>query len=95
MHALRRVSVSSGAAAPLGCVVFFASVEIAVCTPCTQGFLHSQCLGVSLLVVCFTHCQSVLCTGIKTANLLFSSVQKHLFVFISRNIMLDNIALRY
>ena len=30
---------------PAGCVVFFASVEIAVCTPCAQGFLRSQGLG--------------------------------------------------
>ena len=31
------VSLSRGVAAPLGCVIFFASVEIAVCTPCAQG----------------------------------------------------------
>ena len=30
-------SLSRGVAAPLGCVIFFASVEIAVCTPCAQG----------------------------------------------------------
>ena len=29
-----------GVAAPLGCVIFFDSVEIATCMPCTQGFPH-------------------------------------------------------
>ena len=29
-----------GVAAPLGCVIFFASAEIAVCTSCAQGFLY-------------------------------------------------------
>ena len=33
-------SLSRGAAAPLGCVIFFASAEIAVCTSCAQGFLR-------------------------------------------------------
>ena len=31
---------SEGAAAPLGCVIFSVSVEIAVCTSCAQGFLR-------------------------------------------------------
>ena len=31
---------SEGVAAPLGCVIFFASAEIAVCTSCAQGFPH-------------------------------------------------------
>ena len=30
----------AGVAAPLGCVIFFTSVEIAACTPCVQGFPH-------------------------------------------------------
>ena len=30
---------SEGVAAPLGCVIFFASAEIAACTPCAQSFL--------------------------------------------------------
>ena len=30
-------SLSRGVAAPLGCVIFFASAEIAVSTPCAQG----------------------------------------------------------
>ena len=34
------VSLSRGVAAPLGCVIFFDSVEIATCMPCTQGFPH-------------------------------------------------------
>ena len=29
---------SSGVAAPLGCVIFFASAEVAACTPCAQCF---------------------------------------------------------
>ena len=33
-------SLLRGAAAPLGCVIFFASAEIAVCTSCAQGFLR-------------------------------------------------------
>ena len=35
---LRRVSASSGTAAPLGCVIFFASAEVVACTPCAQCF---------------------------------------------------------
>ena len=34
---LWRVSASSGVAAPLGCVIFSVSVEIAACMPCAQG----------------------------------------------------------
>ena len=33
------VSLFRGAAAPLGCVIFSVSVEIAACTPCAQCFL--------------------------------------------------------
>ena len=33
-------SLSRGVAAPLGCVIFFTSAEIAVCTSCAQGFLR-------------------------------------------------------
>ena len=36
------VSLFRGVAAPLGCVIFFASAEIAVCTSCAQGFLRVQ-----------------------------------------------------
>ena len=32
------VSLSRGVAAPLGCVIFFASAEVAACTPCAQCF---------------------------------------------------------
>ena len=32
-------SLSRGVAAPLGCVIFFASAEVAACTPCAQSFL--------------------------------------------------------
>ena len=34
------MSAPEGVAAPLGCVIFFASAEIAVCTSCAQGFLR-------------------------------------------------------
>ena len=34
------VSLFRGVAAPLGCVIFFAFVEIAACTPCVQCFPH-------------------------------------------------------
>ena len=34
------VSLSRGVAAPLGCVIFFASVEIAACTPCSRCFFR-------------------------------------------------------
>ena len=34
-----------GVAAPLGCVIFFASAEIAVCTSCAQGFLRVRGMG--------------------------------------------------
>ena len=33
------VSLFRGVAAPLGCVIFFAFVEVAACTPCAQSFL--------------------------------------------------------
>ena len=36
---------SEGVAAPLGCVIFFASAEIAVCTSCAQGFLRVRDMG--------------------------------------------------
>ena len=39
------VSLSRGVAAPLGCVIFFASAEIAVCTSCAQGFLRVRGRG--------------------------------------------------
>ena len=39
------VSLFRGVAAPLGCVIFFASAEIAVCTSCAQGFLRVRGMG--------------------------------------------------
>ena len=36
---------SEGVAAPLGCVIFFASVEIVACTPCAQNFLSVRDMG--------------------------------------------------
>ena len=38
-------SLFRGVAAPLGCVIFFASAEIAVCTSCAQGFLRVRGMG--------------------------------------------------
>ena len=38
-------SLFRGVAAPLGCVIFFAFVEIAVCTSCAQGFLRVRDMG--------------------------------------------------
>ena len=35
-------SLSRGVAAPLGCVIFFAFVEIAACMPCAQSFPRVQ-----------------------------------------------------
>ena len=35
-------SLFRGVAAPLGCVIFFAFVEIAACTPCAQSFPRVQ-----------------------------------------------------
>ena len=39
------VSLFRGVAAPLGCVIFFASAEIAVCTSCAQSFLRVRGMG--------------------------------------------------
>ena len=38
-------SLSRGAAAPLGCVIFFASVEIGICTSGAHGFLRVRSRG--------------------------------------------------
>ena len=42
---LQRASASSGVAAPLGCVIFFASVEIGICTSGAHGFLRVRGRG--------------------------------------------------
>ena len=50
-------SLSRGAAAPLGCVIFSVSVEIATCMPCAQGLSVCARRGVvSLLSARFTCC---------------------------------------
>ena len=51
-------SLSRGVAAPLGCVIFFASAEIAVCTSCAQGFLRVRGEG-------WYHCPCALCALLK------------------------------
>ena len=43
-------------AAPLGCVIFFASAEIAVCTSCAQAFCVCEAWVVSLPSARFTCC---------------------------------------
>ena len=54
---LWRVSASSGVAAPLGCVIFSVSVEIAACMPCAQGLSVCARRGVvSLPSARFTCC---------------------------------------
>ena len=47
-------SLSQGVAAPLGCVIFFASAEIAVFTLCAQGFPRVRGIGgiITLGVLC-------------------------------------------
>ena len=48
---------SEGVAAPLGCVIFSVSVEIAACMPCAQGLSVCARRGVvSLPLVRFTCC---------------------------------------
>ena len=47
---------SAGVAAPLGCVIFFASAEIAVCTSCAQAFCVCEAWVVSLPSARFTCC---------------------------------------
>ena len=50
-------SLSRGAAAPLGCVIFSVSVEIAACMPCAQGLSVCARRGVvSLPSARFTCC---------------------------------------
>ena len=51
------VSLFRGVAAPLGCVIFFTSVEIAACMPCAQGLSVCARRGVvSLPSARFTCC---------------------------------------
>ena len=50
-------SLFRGVAAPLGCVIFFASAEIAACTPCAQGLSVCARRGVvSLPSACSSCC---------------------------------------
>ena len=50
-------SLSRGVAAPLGCVIFFASAEVAACMPCAQGLSVCARRGVvSLPSARFTCC---------------------------------------
>ena len=49
-------SLSRGVAAPLGCVIFFTSVEIAACMPCAQGLSVCARRGVVSLWKCQEMC---------------------------------------
>ena len=69
---------SAGVAAPLGCVIFFASAEIAVSTPCAQGLSVCARQGVvSLPSVRFACCRNAGRPLVKKAHLPFSEVDGH------------------
>ena len=62
-------SLFRGVAAPLGCVIFFASAEIAACTPCAQGLSVCARRGVvSLPSERFTRFGNPAWPGGRTAN---------------------------
>ena len=68
-------SLSRGVAAPLGCVIFSVSVEIAACMPCAQGLSVCARRGVvSLPSARFTCCRNAGRPLVKTAHLPFSEV---------------------
>ena len=70
------VSLSRGVAAPLGCVIFFAFVEIAACTPCTHGLSACARRGVvSLPSVHFACSRNAGRPLVKTVHLPFSEVR--------------------
>ena len=63
-------SLSRGVAAPLGCVIFSVSVEIAACMPCAQGLSVCARRGVvSLPSACSTCSRNAGWPLAKTANL--------------------------
>ena len=67
---------SEGVAAPLGCVIFSVSVEIATCMPCAQGLSVCARRGVvSLPSARFTCCWNAGRPLVKTAHLPFSEVR--------------------
>ena len=59
---------SEGVAAPLGCVIFFASAEIAVCTSCAQGFLRVRGMGGITTLGAFRTFTNIPGPGIRTAS---------------------------
>ena len=66
-------SLSRGVAAPLGCVIFFASAEVAACMPCAQGLSVCARRGVVLLLpACSACCRNAGWPLAKAANLPFS-----------------------
>ena len=68
-------SLFRGVAALLGCVIFFAFVEIAACTPCTHGLSACARRGVvSLPSVHFACSRNAGRPLVKKANLPFSEV---------------------
>ena len=69
-------SLSRGVAAPLGCVIFSVSVEIAACMPCAQGLSVCARRGVvSLPSACFACSRNAGRPLVKTAHLPFSEVR--------------------
>ena len=69
-------SLFRGVAAPLGCVIFSVSVEIAACMPCAQGLSVCARRGVvSLPSARFTCCRNAGRPLVKTAHLPFSEVR--------------------
>ena len=66
-------SLSRGVAAPLGCVIFSVSVEIAACTPCAQGLSVCARRGVVLLLpACSACCRNAGWPLVKRVQLPFS-----------------------
>ena len=71
-------SLFRGAAAPLGRVIFFVSVEIATSTLCAQGFPRVRDEGgITLPSARFACCRNAGRPLVKTAHLPFSGVAEH------------------
>ena len=78
----------AGVAAPLGCVIFFASAEVAACMPCAQGLSVCARRGVvSLPSVRFACCRNAGRPLAKAANLPFSEVGWSLLISAAQNVL--------
>ena len=71
MHVLRRVSASSGAAAPLGCVTLFEIWRFTVFSLCAQYFLRVRGGGGITTLGVLHMLSNPRCPLVKTTNLLF------------------------